>query len=57
MEKKMLKLLSNFQSAPTLENAQRVAAYSRKHPFATIILTGPYLELFGQAIDLIQASK
>lgn len=53
----MLKLLSKFQSAPTLENAQRVAAYSRKHPFAAIILTGPFLELFCQALDLIAASK
>ena len=48
----MVALLIKFRSNPTLENAQRVAAYSRKHPFATIILTGPFLEIFGQAIDL-----
>lgn len=51
----MLKLLLKFQSQPTVDNAQRVVAYSRKHPFATIILTGPFLELFGQACDLATA--
>lgn len=31
----MLKLLNAYRANPTLENAQKIRAYSRKHPFST----------------------
>lgn len=34
----MSTLLKKYQKAPTLKNAEAVAAYHRRHPFASIML-------------------
>ena len=48
----MVALLIKFRSNPTLENAIRVRKYANKHPFATLVLSDDFIEIFGQAIDL-----
>jgi hypothetical protein len=46
----MTKLLKAYLNNPTLENAQKIKAYSRKHPFASTTLTQYDTELLNDAL-------
>ena len=41
----MKKLIDRYRANPTTENADRILAHVRKHPFATLLLDSEDLEL------------
>jgi len=46
----MLKLLETYRADPTLKNAQKARAYSRKHPFSACLLSSEMSDLLATAI-------
>jgi len=46
----MTKILTAYFNKPTLENAQRVVAYARKHPMAECMLTAYDLQILQDAV-------
>jgi hypothetical protein len=49
----MQKLLEKYRANPTKENAKRLLDYTRKHPFASILLTPEDQATIEDAIDSI----
>jgi hypothetical protein len=41
----MQKLIDRYRANPTADNAKRVLAHARKHPFATLLLSSDDLAL------------
>lgn len=52
-ENLMKKLIDRYRANPTTENADRILAHVRKHPFATLLLDSEDLEL----IETLQPEK
>lgn len=46
----MTKLLNKYLAEPTLENAQAIRAYDKKHPFAACLLFDADAALLAKAI-------
>ena len=49
----MKKLIENFKKNPTLDNAGKVAAYNRKHPFAVMMIDGDDRLIVAECIQMI----
>jgi hypothetical protein len=46
----MQKLITAWKANPTIQNAEKIAVYNRKHPMAIILLTSSDQTLIASAI-------
>jgi hypothetical protein len=53
----MNKLLETYIAKPTLANAQRIRAHSRKHPFSTCLLSDANQDVLANAIHHANSGK
>ena len=51
----MTKLLQAYLNKPTLKNAEKIRAYSLRHPMALCMMTQFDTELFNDALHQIKA--
>lgn len=50
----MKKLIEAFKKSPTIDNAGRVAAYNRKHPFAVLMVSADDRWVVAECIQMVQ---
>jgi hypothetical protein len=50
----MKKLIEAFKKSPTVDNANRVAAYNRKHPFSVLTISADDRVVVAECIQIVQ---